>query len=54
MVQHTIELTVHGTNDAPAINAQSHSVTEGGSVLNGQMVGQDIDTGAALTQRTAD
>ncbi|WP_241909017.1 VCBS domain-containing protein [Vibrio sp. 10N.222.52.B12] len=46
---HTIELTVYGTNDAPTINAQSHSVTEGGSVLNGQMVGQDIDTGAALT-----
>ncbi|WP_038890295.1 VCBS domain-containing protein, partial [Vibrio campbellii] len=46
---HTIELTVHGTNDAPTINAQSHSVTEGGSVLNGQMVGHDIDTGATLT-----
>ncbi|MEO9494838.1 MAG: VCBS domain-containing protein [Vibrio splendidus] len=46
---HTIELTVHGTNDTPTINAQSHSVTEGGSVLNGQMVGHDIDTGAVLT-----
>ena len=46
---HTIELTVHGTNDAPTINAQSHSVTEGGSILNGQMVGHDIDTGATLT-----
>ncbi|MGF1851557.1 VCBS domain-containing protein [Vibrio satsumensis] len=46
---HTIELTVHGTNDVPNINAQSNSVTEGGSVLNGQMVGQDIDTGATLT-----
>ncbi|MGR5215394.1 VCBS domain-containing protein [Vibrio harveyi] len=46
---HTIELTVHGTNDAPTINAQSHSVTEGGSVLHGQMVGHDIDTGATLT-----
>ncbi|WP_162184040.1 VCBS domain-containing protein [Vibrio owensii] len=46
---HTIELTVHGTNDAPTINAQSHSVTEGGSILNGQMVGKDIDTGATLT-----
>ncbi|MCK6263727.1 VCBS domain-containing protein [Vibrio sp. ZSDE26] len=46
---HTIELTVHGTNDAPTINAQSHSVTEGGSVLNGQMIGHDIDTGATLT-----
>ncbi len=46
---HTIELTVHGTNDAPVINAQSHSVTEGGNVLHGQMVGHDIDTGATLT-----
>ncbi|MCG9641219.1 VCBS domain-containing protein [Vibrio sp. Isolate34] len=45
---HTIELTVHGTNDAPTISAQSHSVTEGGSILHGQMVGQDIDTGATL------
>ncbi|WP_425667690.1 VCBS domain-containing protein (plasmid) [Vibrio tubiashii] len=49
---HTIELTVHGTNDAPTINAQSHSVTEGGSVLNGQMVGHDIDSGATLTYST--
>ncbi|GEM81341.1 VCBS domain-containing protein [Vibrio superstes] len=46
---HTIELTVHGTNDTPIINAQSHSVTEGGSVLQGQMVGYDVDTGASLT-----
>ncbi|MCW0471113.1 VCBS domain-containing protein [Vibrio chagasii] len=31
---HNEELTVHGTNDdAPTIHAQSHSVTEGGSVL---------------------
>ncbi|KLN65334.1 VCBS domain-containing protein [Vibrio sp. VPAP30] len=50
---HTIELTVHGTNDAPTINAQSHSVTDGGSVLNGQMVGHDIDTGATLTYSIA-
>ncbi|MDC5852452.1 VCBS domain-containing protein [Vibrio europaeus] len=50
---HTIALTVHGTNDAPTINAQSHSVTEGGSVLNGQMVGHDIDTGATLTYSIA-
>ena len=46
---HTIELTVHGTNDTPVINAQSHSVFEGGSLLNGQMIGHDIDTGATLT-----
>ncbi|HFQ5220678.1 TPA: VCBS domain-containing protein, partial [Vibrio vulnificus] len=46
---HTIELTVHGTNDAPVINAQSHSVTEDGQLLTGQMQGHDIDHGATLT-----
>ncbi|WP_333917919.1 VCBS domain-containing protein [Vibrio crassostreae] len=45
----TIKVTINGTNDAPVINALSHSVVEGGSLLNGQMVGHDIDTGAALT-----
>ncbi|MEZ9197233.1 VCBS domain-containing protein, partial [Shewanella sp. 10N.286.54.B9] len=45
---HTIELTVHGTNDRPTIAAQSHSVAEGGNQLNGQMIGQDVDTGAQL------
>ena len=44
----TIKVTINGTNDAPVINAQSHSVVEGGSLLNGQMVGHDIDTGATL------
>ncbi|MCK8044963.1 VCBS domain-containing protein [Shewanella sp. 1CM18E] len=45
---HTIELTVHGTNDKPTIAAQSHTVVEGGTLLQGQMAGQDIDTGAQL------
>ncbi|MDC5841135.1 VCBS domain-containing protein [Vibrio europaeus] len=45
----TVKVTINGTNDAPVINAQSHSVVEGGSLLNGQMVGHDIDTGATLT-----
>jgi|GEM_PF-3475345 len=45
---HTIELTVHGTNDKPTIAAQSHTVIEGGTLLHGQMVGQDIDTRAQL------
>lgn len=45
---HTIKLTVHGTNDKPTIAAQSHTVIEGGTLLHGQMVGQDIDTGAQL------
>ncbi|TKE60967.1 tandem-95 repeat protein, partial [Vibrio sp. F12] len=44
----TVKVTINGTNDAPVINAQSHSVVEGGSLLNGQMVGHDIDTGATL------
>lgn len=50
---HTIELTVHGTNDAPIINAQSHSVTEDGQLLTGQMQGHDIDHGATLTYSIA-
>ncbi|HHP0481778.1 TPA: VCBS domain-containing protein, partial [Vibrio campbellii] len=50
---HTIELTVHGTNDAPVINAQSHSVTEDGQLLTGQMQGHDIDHGATLTYSIA-
>ncbi|GIU22500.1 hypothetical protein TUM3792_24760 [Shewanella sp. MBTL60-007] len=46
---HTIELTVHGTNDRPTIAAQSQSVVEGGALLHGQMLGQDIDHGATLS-----
>ncbi|MDW4814098.1 VCBS domain-containing protein, partial [Shewanella fidelis] len=46
---HTIELTVHGTNDRPTIAAQSQSVVEGGTLLHGQMLGQDIDHGATLS-----
>nr|WP_282166558.1 VCBS domain-containing protein [Shewanella japonica] len=49
---HTIELTVHGTNDKPTIAAQSHSVIEGGAQLNGQMLGHDVDTGAILHYST--
>nr|WP_277869551.1 VCBS domain-containing protein [Vibrio splendidus] len=50
---HTIELSVHGTNDKPTIAAQSHSVTEDGQLLQGQMVGTDIDNGAQLTYSVA-
>ncbi|WP_411990976.1 VCBS domain-containing protein [Agarivorans sp. DSG3-1] len=46
--EHTIKLSVHGTNDTPTVSAQSQSVTEGGAILNGQMIGHDIDTGAQL------
>ncbi|TOA30683.1 hypothetical protein CGK28_24740, partial [Vibrio parahaemolyticus] len=50
---HTIELTVHGTNDTPTLSAQTHSVTEDGQRLTGQMQGHDIDHGAKLTYSIA-
>ncbi|WP_234497372.1 VCBS domain-containing protein [Vibrio maritimus] len=44
----TIEVNIHGTNDAPTLSAQTQSVVEDGSRLTGQMQGQDIDHGATL------
>ncbi|WP_428792670.1 VCBS domain-containing protein, partial [Vibrio splendidus] len=49
----TIRVTINGTNDKPTIAAQSHSVTEDGQLLQGQMVGSDIDNGAQLTYSVA-
>ncbi|WP_261905400.1 VCBS domain-containing protein [Vibrio fortis] len=45
----TIKVNIHGTNDAPTLTAQHHSVNEDDSLLSGQMVGQDVDHGASLT-----
>ncbi|MBY6196826.1 VCBS domain-containing protein [Vibrio hangzhouensis] len=45
----TIEVNIHGTNDAPTLSAQTQSVTEDGHNLFGQMQGRDIDHGATLT-----
>ncbi|NDV19280.1 tandem-95 repeat protein [Pseudodesulfovibrio sp. JC047] len=45
-------ITVHGTNDAPVLQAQSQSVTEDGAVLSGQLSATDIDTGDTLTYGT--
>ena len=42
---HEIQVTIHGTNDAPVLQAQSQSVTEDGSLLSGQMHATDVDTG---------
>ncbi|NOH78647.1 tandem-95 repeat protein [Vibrio sp. RE86] len=47
--QFTIKVNIHGTNDAPTLTAQTHSVTEDGVSLSGQIVGQDVDHGASLT-----
>ncbi|WP_429761736.1 VCBS domain-containing protein [Vibrio wakamikoensis] len=49
----TIEVNIHGTNDAPTLSAQTQSVTEDGNSLNGQMQGRDIDHGATLTYSIA-
>ncbi|WP_269147794.1 VCBS domain-containing protein [Vibrio coralliirubri] len=42
--QHKVEFTVEGTNDKPVLSAQSQSVTEGGTLLSGQMLATDVDT----------
>ncbi|CDT78197.1 Putative RTX toxin, VCBS repeat protein [Vibrio coralliirubri] len=41
---HKVEFTVEGTNDKPVLSAQSQSVTEGGTLLSGQMHATDVDT----------
>ncbi|MFY8087396.1 MAG: VCBS domain-containing protein [Rubrivivax sp.] len=47
--QHTISITLQGTNDAPVLQAQSQSVLEDGSALHGQMVATDVDQGDTQT-----
>ncbi|MFB2721210.1 VCBS domain-containing protein, partial [Shewanella xiamenensis] len=49
---HTITVDIVGTNDAPVLTAQSQSVTEDGSLLTGQMVATDVDTGDSQTFST--
>ncbi|MXV30473.1 tandem-95 repeat protein, partial [Aeromonas veronii] len=42
---HTLTVTIHGTNDAPVLQAQTQAVTEDGTQLRGQMVATDVDAG---------
>jgi VCBS repeat-containing protein len=49
----TIQVTIHGSNDAPTLSAQHHTVTEDGAVLSGQMIANDIDHNAKLTYSIA-
>ncbi|WP_175558056.1 VCBS domain-containing protein [Roseibium suaedae] len=42
---HRIQITVHGTNDAPVLTAATASATEDGSSVTGQMAATDVDTG---------
>jgi VCBS repeat-containing protein len=41
--QHTVSVTIQGTNDAPTLTAQTPAVIEDGARLTGQMVAQDAD-----------
>ena len=45
----TLTITVTGTNDAPVAVAAVNAATENGPVVTGQLVGTDVDQGAALT-----
>jgi VCBS repeat-containing protein len=40
---HKVTVTVIGTNDAPVLQAQSQTVTEDGTQLNGHMIATDVD-----------
>ncbi|MBO9401805.1 VCBS domain-containing protein [Shimia sp. R9_3] len=42
---HAVEITVHGTNDAPVLAAASASATEDGHSITGQMNATDVDVG---------
>ncbi|MDI5842300.1 VCBS domain-containing protein, partial [Shewanella xiamenensis] len=46
---HTVTVIITGSNDAPALTAQSESISEDGNKLSGQMVATDVDTGDTLT-----
>ncbi|MUK66271.1 tandem-95 repeat protein [Aliivibrio fischeri] len=51
--QQCLTIDVIGTNDVPTLTAQTHSVTEDGQQLNGQMLGNDIDDKSSLTYAIA-
>ncbi|WP_270732840.1 VCBS domain-containing protein [Shimia sp. Alg240-R146] len=42
---HAIEVTVHGTNDAPVLTAATASATEDGQAVTGRMSATDADVG---------
>jgi VCBS repeat-containing protein len=46
---HRIDITVHGTNDAPILSAATASATEDGKTVTGQMVATDVDHGDRQT-----
>ena len=49
---HQIQITIHGTNDAPVLSASTASATEDGSSVTGQMAATDVDHGDSQTYAT--
>jgi len=45
----TLTITLTGTNDAPVAAAKADAATEGGTVINGNVVATDVDDGATRT-----
>ncbi|WP_246059254.1 VCBS domain-containing protein, partial [Shimia litoralis] len=43
-----IQITIHGTNDAPVLSAATASATEDGQSVTGQVSGTDVDSGDTL------
>ncbi|MDR6924250.1 VCBS domain-containing protein [Pseudomonas sp. BE134] len=51
--QHTVTVTLNGTNDVPVLNAISaRNAVEDGDILTGQLTATDIDTGDTLSYST--
>nr|WP_280142305.1 VCBS domain-containing protein [Pseudovibrio axinellae] len=46
---HQVQITIHGTNDAPVLSAATATTTEGGTRLTGQMSATDVDSGDSQT-----
>ena len=49
---HQIDITIHGTNDAPVLTAATASATEDGAQASGRMTATDVDTGDTKTFST--
>lgn len=44
-----VSITVTGTNNAPVAQAKADTATQGGAVITGTMVANDVDVGTTLT-----
>ncbi|MDX5595464.1 VCBS domain-containing protein [Pseudovibrio sp. SPO723] len=51
--QHSLTVTINGTNDAPVLSAATASATEDGKSVTGQMAATDVDAGDSQTYATS-